>query len=41
MQAILFNDANDMFEKEFNKEKTYLISNGLVKQVNSNSKSPS
>ena len=36
MQTILFNDAIDMFEKEFIKEKTYFISNGLVKQVNAN-----
>ena len=36
MQTILFNDAIDMFNKGFIKEKIYFISNELVKQVNAN-----
>ena len=36
MQAILFNDMVDMFKNDFIKGKTYIISNGLAKQVNNN-----
>ena len=37
MQVIFFNDMIDMFENDFIKGKTYIISNGLLaKPVNNN-----
>ena len=36
MQGILFIDMVDMFENDFIKGKTYIIWNGLAKQVNNN-----